>query len=138
MIHGRLPGGRRAGGHGRTLAFATTAWMSPRQRLGQSQPPRGAGAAAGPSPSTVPVTRWPCPDQGESRKSQPQLSPLLVLLPSVGETESSVERTGDGSFTSLLCWCLYMKYVCVCSVVPTLCDPWTVAHQATLSMGFSG
>jgi len=31
--------------------------------------------------------------------------------------------------------------VCVCTkslqLRPTLCDPWTVAHQAPLSMGFS-
>ena len=32
----------------------------------------------------------------------------------------------------------YEKYVCVCLVAhscPTLCNPWTVAHQAPLSMG---
>ena len=33
-------------------------------------------------------------------------------------------------------------YVCVCvhlvaQLCPALCDPWTVAHQASLSMGFS-
>ena len=36
---------------------------------------------------------------------------------------------------SFICVC-----VCVCVLVtqlcPTLCDPWTVAHQAPLSMGF--
>ena len=27
--------------------------------------------------------------------------------------------------------------MCGCSVMPALCDPWTVTHQAPLSIGFS-
>ena len=33
-----------------------------------------------------------------------------------------------------------LEFVCACSVAqlcPTLCDPWTVAHQAPLSLEFS-
>ena len=39
--------------------------------------------------------------------------------------------------------CIYI-YICICACVckvaqscPTLCDPWTVAYQASPSMGFS-
>ena len=38
-----------------------------------------------------------------------------------------------------VCMCAYVCiYICVCpKSFPTLCTPWTVAHQAPLSMRFS-
>ena len=33
--------------------------------------------------------------------------------------------------------CLFLMYVLNCSVVPSSAAPWTVAHQAPLSMRFS-
>ena len=46
--------------------------------------------------------------------------------------------TGTGCLVHVLS-CPLMMPMCACSVTKlylTLCDPWTVAHQAPLSMGF--
>ena len=77
------------------------------------------------------------------------LSPPFELLYSFSETVSSPATSGslaqDHTLLSPLwhrfCMTTFMiVYVCVCSVAQsylTLWGPWTVAHQAPLSMGFS-
>ena len=47
-----------------------------------------------------------------------------------GGGQNSVTKTDDVSIS--MCVCAKLLQSC-----PTLCNPWTVAHQAPLSMGFS-
>ena len=57
------------------------------------------------------------------------------------EMELGVTDTFISLMVTMVSKCTPMSQpVCVCSVAqscPTLCNPWTVARQAPLSMGFS-
>ena len=58
--------------------------------------------------------------------------PFPVLVPSC-----SLVNTDASLRTSTEDICCTLESVLVAQSCPTLCDPWTVAHQVPLSMGFS-